>query len=498
MVVIQSPEDAQALIARHRKAFRADKTRSLAARKAQLKRCFDMVQENKERFVEALQADLGKARHEALLADIGSVESEIASLVDGMEEWSKPEYPSVPLINKFDGCHIVPEPYGMCLIIAPWNYPVQLTLGPMCGAIAGGNTVVIKPSEVTENTSALFDELIPKYMDPEWISCVTGAVKETTLLLNEKWDHIFYTGSTVVGKIVMEKAAKHLTPVTLELGGKSPCIVDKTANLNVAAHRIMWGKTMNAGQTCIAPDYIICEEAIQPALIEEMKKVLKEFYQGNVEETKDYGRIVNARHFDRISAMMEGATVALGGKTNREKLFIEPTVLTGVNGDSPVMQSEIFGPLLPMISSPSVENTIDFINDRDKPLALYMFSNNKQAINQVLSRTSAGGVCVNDTIMHVATPALPFGGVGPSGIGAYHGKHTFDCFTHKKPIMHKGLGMESLNKMRYPPFNPKKTAKLIGFLMKTPDWSGAGKAKKKLVKLGLLVVVAGLVAYLAF
>jgi aldehyde dehydrogenase (NAD+) len=347
------------------------------------------------------------------------------------------------------------EPLGVVLIIAPWNYPIGLLLSPLVGAIAAGNTVVLKPSEVTAHTSAILAERLPDYLDTDAIALVEGGVPETSALLEQRFDHIMYTGNGSVAKVIMEAAAKNLTPITLELGGKSPCIVDRTADLAVAARRIAWGKFMNAGQTCIAPDYILVEESIEEELIAELEKSVEEFYSGETQENPDYTRIVNSRHHERISQLMEGQEIAFGGATRAEDCYIEPTVLRNVSPDSPIMQSEIFGPVLPVLRVKDVDEAIGFVNQGEKPLALYLFSADASTEERVLSSTSSGGVTVNGTIMHLANAKMPFGGVGPSGMGAYHGKHSFETFSHRKSVLRRGFRFDI--KMMYPPYTKRRT-----------------------------------------
>ncbi|NXA50852.1 AL3A2 dehydrogenase, partial [Nothocercus julius] len=353
---------------------------------------------------------------------------------------------------------------------------------------AAGNAVVVKPSEVSEHTARLVADLLPKYLDPDLYPVVTGGVAETTELLTHRFDHILYTGSTAVGKIVMAAASKHLTPVTLELGGKSPCYIDKDCDLAVACRRITWGKYLNCGQTCIAPDYVLCEPSIQAQVVENIKATLQEFYGDDVKSSPDYERIINKRHFQRVLALLEGQKIAHGGESDEASCFIAPTILTDVSPEAKVMQEEIFGPILPIVPVKSVDEAIEFINSREKPLALYVFSNNKQLINRVISETTSGGVTANDVVMHFFLPSLPFGGVGHSGMGAYHGQHTFDTFSHHRSCLIKDLKMERVNKLRYPPGSQKKVDWAKFFLLKRWNWGRAG-----LVALALLGVVAAVV-----
>ena len=448
------------LVARLRSTFDSGKTRPLAWRRAQLEGLIRFAQENDQALIDALRADMGKPELEARVADVGQITIEAKLALKNLKKWTRPESAgTIPLMGK---SFVVRDPLGVVLIIAPWNYPVGLLLSPLVGAIAAGNAAVLKPSEVTAHTSAVLAELLPKYIDTEAIALVEGGVPETSALLEERFDHIMYTGNGSVAKVVMEAAVKNLTPVTLELGGKSPCIVDRTADLKVAARRIAWGKFMNAGQTCIAPDYILAEESIEEELIGETKKSVEAFYSGDTRDNPDYTRIVNSKHHERVSRLIEGQEVAFGGETRAEDCYIEPTVLRNVSPDSPVMQSEIFGPVLPVLRIKDVDQAIQFVNQGEKPLALYLFSSDSSAEERVLGSTSSGGVTINGTIMHIANSKMPFGGVGPSGMGAYHGRHTFETFSHRKAVLKRGFRFDL--KMMYPPyteFRTKMTKKML-------------------------------------
>ena len=445
-----STTDAAALVERLRTSWSTGRTRPIGWRKAQLRRLRDLISENESSMVEALGADLGRPRYEAVLAEVQSVINEIDHTLNHLADWMEPEYVSAPLAVQPASAYQQPVPLGVVLIIAPWNYPLQLALAPMVGALAGGNCAVLKPSEVAPHCSKVLAELIPRYLDSECVSVVEGGVTEVTDLLEQRWDHVFFTGGERVGKIVMAAAAKHLTPVTLELGGKSPCIVDASANLKVAAKRIIWGKCLNAGQTCIAPDYVLVQDSVKERLVEAMKAAITEFYGTDVSASPDYSRIIAERHFDRLSALMENGTVLVGGETDRETRFIAPTLLDDVAMDSPLMTEEIFGPLLPIVTIRSVDEAIGIVNSRPRPLALYMFSTDKKAANQVLDRTTSGGVCINDVVNHFLVTDLPFGGVGSSGMGAYHGKYSFDVFSHRKSVLKKPTWVDP--SLRYPPY----------------------------------------------
>ncbi|XP_064021986.1 aldehyde dehydrogenase family 3 member A2-like isoform X1 [Pogoniulus pusillus] len=359
---------------------------------------------------------------------------------------------------------------------------------PLVGAIAAGNAVVVKPSEISENTAQLVANLLPQYLDQELYPVVTGGVPEMTELLKQRFDHIFCITNSTVGKIVMAAAAKHLTPVTLELGGKSPCYIDKDCDLAVACRRITWGKYMNCGQTCIAPDYILCDPSIQSKVVENIKATLQEFYGADVKSSPDYERIINKRHFKRILSLLEGQKIAHGGETDEASCFIAPTILTDVSPESKVMEEEIFGPVLPIVTVKSVDEAIEFINRREKPLALYVFSNNKQLIKQMASETSSGGVTVNDVIIQYGVLSLPFGGVGNSGMGTYHGKHSFETFSHRRSYLIKDLKMDVLNLWRYPPSSQRKVD-LVKFIV----LKQFSKRQMALIILALLGIVTAAV-----
>lgn len=452
-----------------KESFRSGKTRDVEYRKDQLRELLRLMEENEDAIAEALAKDMHKPKQEAVLAEVLMVKSDITYALNNLSDWVKPEAPEVPLVNKADNCFVISEPLGMALIIGAWNYPVQLTLLPLVGAIAAGNCAIIKPSEVSSHAAELVEEMIPKYLDQDCYAVITGGVEETKYLLNQcKFDKIFYTGGSAVGKIVMEAASKNLTRVTLELGGKSPCYVDKDCDLEIVAKRVSWGKFANAGQTCVAPDYLLCHPDVQEELIKRFKETLFDFYGEDPKESPDYARIVNNRHFNRLKSLMSTGTSAIGGETDESENYIAPTVITGVKPTDPLMENEVFGPLLPIVNVDNVDEAIEFINDRDKPLALYIFSNDKSKVDRILKNTSSGGFLANDTVVHAGVHTLPFGGVGGSGMGAYHGKYSFDAFSHKKGCVLKKQMLESINSLRYPPYEEKRFA-WIRWLMSSKE-----------------------------
>lgn len=445
-------ETVEAIVRQQRAFFSTGKPKSVDFRLAQLKALKQAVLDYQPTILEALKADLNKPEIEAYVTEIGVIK-EINYAIKHLSAWVKPKSVSVPFEQLPAKARIYPEPLGVVLIIGPWNYPFQLMISPLVGAIAAGNCALLKPSELAPRTSTVVAELIAKTFDPAYIAVVEGGVETSQAVLAEKFDHIFFTGGTAIGKIVMAAAAKHLTPVTLELGGKSPCIVDADVQLEYTARRIAWGKFINAGQTCIAPDYLLVDRRIKPALLDAMQTAVQEFYGEKPAESPDYARIVNSKHFTRLTNLLTDGQVVVGGETNPDERYIAPTILDQVSPDAAVMQEEIFGPILPVLEYDRIEQAIELINGKSKPLALYVFSRNKQFQDQILHQTSSGGVCINDTIMHIAPSTLPFGGVGDSGIGRYHGKASFDTFSHYKSVMVKNFWVDL--KWRYAPYAGK-------------------------------------------
>ncbi|OEF97514.1 aldehyde dehydrogenase [Desulfuribacillus alkaliarsenatis] len=464
------------LLLEQKRFFASQETKKVSFRISQLKQLKQLIIDYEQEIINALKSDLNKSELDAYTTEIGILLKDISYTIKHLPSWSKPKKVKTPITHFGAKSYIHYEPYGAVLIIAPWNYPFQLAIAPLIGALAAGNCAIIKPSEFTPATSELLAKIINQNFRPEYIHVVEGGKETSQLLLEEKFDYIFFTGSVPVGKKVMEAAAKHLTPVTLELGGKSPCIVHKDAKLEVAAKRVIWGKFLNAGQTCIAPDYLLVHKNIRNELIEQMKRAIVDLYTENPLENSDYTRVVNEHHFNRLLGYLSDGQIddgqiddgqvsdgrinrqiAVGGKSNRETLQIEPTLLVDVNWTDPVMDDEIFGPILPIIEYEDISEFIIRIEERPKPLAMYIFSEDKTFQRDIVQRLSFGGGCINDTIYHVASPYLPFGGVGESGVGSYHGEDSFLTFSHRKSIL-KQTTLFDLP-IRYP--NYKHALKLV-------------------------------------
>ena len=451
-------------IEQQREFFKSQITKDSDFRKAQLKKLKQLIKDHEKEIQEALRKDLGKPNFESYLAEIEFVLQELRYTLKNLNNWVKPKKVRTPVLHFPGTSQIYHEPFGCVLIISPWNYPFHLAIAPVIGAIAAGNSVIIKPSEHAPATAVLLEKMINKNFEPGFFRVIQGQIKETRFILEQKFDYIFFTGSTQVGKIIMSSAAKHLTPVTLELGGKSPAVIDSTANLDVTAKRIAWGKFHNAGQTCVAPDYIYVKDTVKDAFLKKMISTLINFYGKDASESPDYGRIVNERHFDRLIQFLDDADIAFGGHTNREKNFISPTILNNVSWDNDVMREEIFGPILPVLEWNNENDLILQINKRSKPLALYVFSENQGFIEKIIQETSSGGVSVNEPLSHITSVHLPFGGVGDSGMGHYHGKYSFITFSHAKSVMRKPFFPDP--SVKYPPFSKingtmKKILKII-------------------------------------
>ncbi|KAF8794100.1 Aldehyde dehydrogenase family 3 member A2 like protein [Argiope bruennichi] len=410
-------------------------------------------------------------RTEALLAEVETTKNQINGALYDIYKWVQPEKTEKNLILMLDKTYIVPQPYGVVLIIGAWNYPFLLVSSPLLGAIAAGNCAIVKPSEKAPETSKILKKLIPQYLHKECYHVVTGGVSETTSLLKERFDYIFYTGSPPVGKKIREASNKYLTPVTLELGGKSPVYIDDEVDMELAVKRIVWGKMLNLGQTCVAPDYVLCSKKTEARFIEIAKKTLLEFFGEDPESSPDLARIVNEDHFHRVVKFLSCGKIAVGGDYNAKENYIAPTILIDVKETDSVMQEEIFGPLLPIITVQSPDEAIEFINKREKPLTLYLFTTNKDLLRKFEISTSSGSMCVNDTMVHLSVDTLPFGGVGMSGMGTYQGKYTFDTFSHKRSVLVRSLNVfgEYMGKARYPPYSETKNKILKTFLVKRPN-----------------------------
>lgn len=445
------------VVQRQREFFMTGATLDVDYRINALKRLRASIKAHEKDIADALYKDLRKSELESYMSETGMVLDEIKYELKHIRKWSRNKRVKTPIAQFISKSFIVPEPYGVVLIMAPWNYPVQLCLEPLVGAVAAGNTVIVKPSAYAAEVSHCLACIIEEVFPPEHVAVVEGGREQNTQLLEEKFDYIFFTGSEAVGKIVMEKASKHLTPVSLELGGKSPVIVDRTANLEVSARRLAFGKYLNAGQTCVAPDYLLIERSVKDDFLECFKKAVAEFFPKD--DFSNMPVIVNDKHFKRLMDVVDaskanGAKVFLGGNGDVGSRFIEPTVLDDVTWDSPIMEQELFGPILPVLGYDNLDDVLDIIKQRPKPLALYLFSNDKAVQRKALSSVPYGGGCVNDTIIHLATPYMGFGGVGESGMGSYHGKRSFDTFTHYKSIVKKSNVIDL--PMRYHPYSKKK------------------------------------------
>lgn len=443
------------MIAFQRNFYYSGVTKTVEFRLDMLERLKKAIIANEEAIFEALQKDLGKSQFESYVTEVGFVLSSISFMMNHLKDWMDPEYVKTPAHLQPAKSFIVREPYGSVLIIGPFNYPFQLNMDPLVGAIAAGNCAIVKPSEATVHTSKIIKDILTEIYPQDFVQVVEGGVEETSALIHAPFDYIFFTGSAAVGKIVMKAAAERLTPVTLELGGKSPVIVDQTANLKRAAERIVWGKFVNNGQTCVAPDYVLVHETVKKQLLKEMIICIRNFYGENSAESVDYGRIVNVKHFDRLTELIkqEAKHIVFGGNSDRDDLYISPTILDSVSWEGPAMKEEIFGPILPLLTYSNLGEAIHRISQMPKPLAAYLFSENEMAQDYFLEQLSFGGGCINDTISHVGNIHLPFGGVGASGMNAYHGKASFDLFSHSKSILKKSTKLPV--RLGYPPYGNK-------------------------------------------
>lgn len=456
--------DVEEMIALQKNFYFTRATKSVAFRKEQLLKLKGAIQKYEKDVIEALRLDLGKSEFEAYATEVGIVLDSISYMVKHVEEWVKPEMVKTPIQFQPGKSFIVREPYGVVLIIGPFNYPFQLIMEPLVGAIVGGNTAIVKPSETSVHTAAIVKKILEETFEPQFVRVVEGEKDEVTALIHASFDYIFFTGSVAVGKVIMRAAAERLTPVALELGGKSPAIVDQTANLEVAAKRIAWGKFTNTGQTCVAPDYLLVHSSVKEKFLKILKKTIHEFYGADIQKSPDYGRIVNEKQFDRLQTILdrEQDSITFGGQTDRVDLFIHPTIIENANWQSPSMEDELFGPILPVLAYDDLCLAIHQIRQLPKPLAAYFFSENDKAIQYFLEELPFGGGCINDTVTHVGNAYLPFGGVGPSGVKAYHGKASFENFTHPKSILKKSSKLA--NGLLFPPY--KKKVKLVRTILK--------------------------------
>lgn len=437
-----------------RSCFAAGNTLPQRAREEVLRAFLSAVEHHESQIIEALAEDMGRSSTEAYLSEVGYVTGEIRNAIKSLGGWMRPKRMLAPLAAAPSLSMLVPQPLGMTLIVAPWNYPVQLALAPLVGAVAAGNVCVLKPSELAPASSAVVKAIVDMAFDPKWVAAIEGGVETSQALLEHRWDHIFFTGGTEVGRIYAKAGAEHLSRVTLELGGKSPTIVTQSADLDVAAKRIAWGKWFNVGQTCIAPDYILAHRSIRKELVEKIGAAVASFYGEDPQKSEDYGRIINDRHFARIAELIDADKVAFGGKTDASDRYIAPTVLTDVTHDDKVMGQEIFGPVLPVLDYDSMDDVLAHVSKNPNPLALYLFTTDSADETFVLDRISFGGGCINNTLMHFSDHKLPFGGVGSSGLGAYHGQHSFEAFSHKKGVLKTGNFLDP--SVKYPPYDDGK------------------------------------------
>ncbi len=452
----------QALFASQQNFFATGKTREVAFRREALKKLRSAILMHEQELYDALQKDLHKSAFESYASEIGFVLEELRFHLNHLKKWTRPRRVSSTIVSFPARARLKHEPLGTVLIIAPWNYPFQLMMAPLIGAVSAGNTVMLKPSEIAENTASVIAKIINNSFEKEYLHVVTGGVTVSQALLQYRFDHIFFTGSPRVGKIVMQEAAKNMVPVTLELGGKSPCIVDQTAPLKLTARRIVWGKLLNAGQTCIAPDYLFVHESVKERLLSELIKAIRKAYGNDARRSPDYPRIITRANVERLSALLQGAKVVYGGHYDVKEKYFEPTILDTVTFDLPVMQQEIFGPIFPVLTFRDPEEVIRAVNARPRPLALYVFSKSKAFRHKMVENIPAGGVTLNDTLMHIVSNKLPFGGVGNSGMGKYHGYYSFQTFSNAKPVVQRGLWLDV--PIRYAPYGKK--LKIIKYLMR--------------------------------
>jgi aldehyde dehydrogenase (NAD+) len=448
-----TPEQIHEIIARHRAFFNTGRTKDLSFRTEQLRRLKQAVAAKEHALLRALAQDLGKPAFEAYSGDVAISMNEIDHALRHLHSWAAPQKVRTPLAHFPARCAVAPEPYGVALIIGPWNFPVQLVLVPLASALAAGNCAIVKPSPLAPATTALIRKIVEGCLPADLVTVIEGGAETAQALLEERFDHVFFTGGTATGRHVMQAAAKHLTPVTLELGGKNPCIVDADIDLDTAARRITWGKFYNAGQSCVAVDHVLVDRRVKDRLLERIVAAVRVFYGKDPAHSPDFGRIVNAEHVDRLARLLSCGQIVTGGSFDRERRYVAPTVIDGIRGDEPIMDDEIFGPLLPVMTYDRLEEALSYLERRPRPLALYVFSRDRGFQERVLSRTSSGGACVNDTTIHFAVPGLPFGGVGDSGMGRYHGRAGFDAFSNERSIVRNGFLLDVL--LRYPPYRDR-------------------------------------------
>ena len=457
-------EQVKSLLEQQSAYYKTGATIPVEFRIAQLKKLYAAVKKYETQVNDALKADLGKSHYEGFMCESGLVLAEISYMIRHTKRFAKRKTVWTPLAQFASHSFKQPVPYGNTLIMSPWNYPFLLTIDPLADAIAAGNTAIVKPSAYSPATSKIIEKIITECFSPEYVAVVTGGRAENAALLEQKFDFVFFTGSQAVGKEVLRHTAEHLTPAVLELGGKSPCIVDASANIKLAAKRIVWGKYLNCGQTCVAPDYILCEKSIKDEFVSEVVKQIRQQFGRNPLENRDYGKIINEKHFARLCGLIDQKKVVIGGETNAETCQIAPTVMDNVTCEDAVMGEEIFGPIMPILIFDSFESLMDELKDKEKPLALYLFSSDKQHIQRVTTELSYGGGCINDVVIHLATSEMGFGGVGASGMGSYHGKDGFFAFSHYKSIVDKKTWMDL--PMRYQPFKSKLYEKLLHIFLR--------------------------------
>ncbi|MBQ1181101.1 MAG: aldehyde dehydrogenase [Treponema sp.] len=452
------------ILEEQRKFFLSGETLPIKFRKQMLKKLYASVVFHKEEILSALTSDLGKSDFEGFMCEVGLSLTEISYMIKNVKKFAKEKTVVTPLAQFASRSYKKPCPYGNTLIMSPWNYPFLLSIEPLANAIAAGNTAILKPSAYSPATSKIIEKILSECFEKKFVAVVTGGRQENAALLEQKFDFVFFTGSQAVGKEVLRHTAENLTPAILELGGKSPCIIDKSAKIRLAAKRVVFGKYLNCGQTCVAPDYILCHKDIKDEFVKEVKIQIEKQYGKNPLENSDYGKIINQKHFERVSSLINAEKVVHGGKTNPQTQQIEPTVLDNVTWDDAVMQEEIFGPIMPILTYENLDQVIADLQKKQKPLALYFFSQNKKNIKAVTEKVSYGGGCINDTIIHLATSEMGFGGVGESGMGSYHGKTGFDAFSHTKSIVDKKTWMDL--PMRYQPYDRKINGKLLKMFLK--------------------------------